>query len=255
MLTQAPFIQARNFTKSAHRSILAVCIHTMEAPEGPKTAENVANWFATQPVQGQLVNGKPWRGTSAHWNVDADSIVQSVREQDIAWHAGPVNGWSIGVEHAGYARQSASEWQDEYSTNMLIRSARLVAEICFRWDIPVMRVTANDLKLGQQCGIFGHCDVTKAFAFGDHTDPGAFFPWDTFLTRVSENIKNMSRYPLVGTVTSNRLNVRSAPTTESAILGTLSRGSRVTIVGVVDTYWFKIENGGYVHADYIDTDA
>lgn len=178
---EIPFVPAKHFTRASRSKgqITAVTIHTMEAPEGAKTAENVAAWFA----------GPNAPQASAHYCVDSDSIVQSVRDEDIAWHAGPANDWSIGVEHGGYAKQSDAEWSDEYSTAMLERSAELVAGICVRWGIPVRRITADDLARGERRGIFGHVDVTRGLTGGKgHTDPGEHFPWERYLGRVQSHV-------------------------------------------------------------------
>lgn len=176
-----PFVQAKSYTRANRGGgkITAIVIHTMEAPEGPKTAENVATWFA----------GANAPKASAHYNVDAYSIVQSVRDADIAWHAGPVNDWSIGIEHAGYAKQTPAEWADHYSIAMLERSAKLVAQLCVRYAIPVRRLSAADLSRGERRGIFGHVDVTKGLTGGKgHTDPGDSFPWMTYLALVEANV-------------------------------------------------------------------
>jgi N-acetyl-anhydromuramyl-L-alanine amidase AmpD len=149
-----------------------VVIHTMENQEKPGSAMQVAQWFASK--------GSP--RASAHYCVDRDQVVRTVREHDIAWHAPGANHNGIGVEHAGFARQSAAEWADEYSTTMLHRSARLVAGICSRWGIPAVRVTADELKRGGARGICGHLDCTQAFSDGKgHWDPGGFFPWVEYL--------------------------------------------------------------------------
>lgn len=265
MLTKAPFVQARNYTKSTRLVVLGICIHTMEAPEGPKTAENVANWFATQPTNGALVNGSKFAGASAHWNVDADSIVQSVREQDIAWHAGPVNNWSIGVEHAGYARQTTVEWLDVYNMAMLDRSANLTAEICRRWDIPVTRLSADDLRKGKKNGFFGHVDVTNGLTGGlGHQDPGNFFPWQMYLTMVAEKLDLLTSLDthVTGIVTAVKLNVRSAPTTRGTVIASLVQGVNVTILDFDNSFtpdapsgWYKVQlpSGqiGYVSAEYV----
>lgn len=88
------FIEARWYTVSSGRRIDFIVIHDMEMPETVHTAEDCANMFA---------NLGPDRKASAHYTVDSDSIVQCVREKDIAYHA-PPNTHSIGVEHAGVAR-------------------------------------------------------------------------------------------------------------------------------------------------------
>lgn len=169
------FVQAKNFTRANRTSIDLVVIHTAECGETKNAAENVAAWGA----------GPNAPQASWHYMVDCDSIVQSVLESDVAWHAGPVNGYSIGVEHAGYAKQSAAEWSDEYSRATLELSAELVGSICRRYGIPVRRLTADDLKRGERRGICGHVDVTMGLTGGKgHTDPGNGFPWSWYLERV-----------------------------------------------------------------------
>lgn len=265
MLTKATFIQARNCTKSSRLVVLGICIHTMEAPEGPKTAENVANWFASQPANGTLVNGVKFAGTSAHWNVDSGAIIQSVREQDVAWHAGPVNPWSIGVEHAGYARQTTVEWLDSYSMAMLDKSSQLVAEICRRWDIPVQRLTADDLRKGKRNGIFGHVDVTDGLTGGlGHRDPGEYFPWQMYLANVAEKLDLLisTDGQTTGIVIANELHVRTAPTVDASIIATLPEGVQVVIVDYsmlatpgAPQGWYTLhlpnDQLGYASAEYI----
>ena len=191
-------MQAQNYTKAARTSIDLVVIHSMEAPEKGSTAENVAAYFANQPKSGSVdpkwckvdpKTGKlkPWAGSSAHYNIDSDSIVGSVREHDVAWHAPGANHNGIGLEHAGYARQTEQEWLDLYSVAMLMRSAELCAEICLRWRIPIVRVTVEDLKTKKARGICGHNDCTLAFGGGTHWDPGPHFPWDWYIEQVQES--------------------------------------------------------------------
>lgn len=179
-------VQAKNFTRANRTKIDLVVIHTMEAPERSATAENVAAWFA----------GADAPMASAHYNVDADGVVQSVLERDVAWHASDVNGYSIGVEHAGYAKQSPEEWTDEASVAILERSAELVAGICRRYEIPAVRLTGGDLKAGMRRGICGHVDVSVAFHGGKgHWDPGPHFPWDLYLEMVRSYLEPPSTVP------------------------------------------------------------
>ncbi len=172
------FVQARNYTKASRSAIDLVVIHDMEYPERPTGAEWCAGFFA----------GAAAPQASAHYCVDNDSIVQCVREEDVAWHAPGANAKGIGVEHAGYAKQTAAEWHDDYSTAMLELSAGLVADICHRYDIPVERPSVDALKSGAR-GIIGHIDATNAWSGGKgHTDPGPHFPWDWYLERVRANL-------------------------------------------------------------------
>jgi N-acetyl-anhydromuramyl-L-alanine amidase AmpD len=182
IVSKYPFVPAKWFTPGPRRCpITVLVIHDMEAPEGPKTAENVASYFKDPKDK----DGNPVKA-SAHYNVDSDSIVCSVKDEDIAWHAPGANSNGIGIEHAGYARQTREEWLDEYSTATLKRSAKLVAELCIKYGIPVKWLTVDELKANQS-GICGHVDITNAFNGGKgHTDPGPGWPRDIYIQWVQE---------------------------------------------------------------------
>ena len=167
-----PFVKSPNYTPTRGRNIELVVMHTMETRERPGAAEAVAKWFAQPPSE-----------VSAHYCVDADSIVQCVREPNIAWHARGANRRSIGVELAGFARQTAAGWADAYSRAMLRRAARLVADICERHGIPIVWLESDDLR-DERAGITGHAQVSAAFGLSDHWDPGPAFPIEQFLRLV-----------------------------------------------------------------------
>jgi N-acetyl-anhydromuramyl-L-alanine amidase AmpD len=190
------FIQAKNFTRGRQAAIRLLVVHTMENQEIKRSARNVAGWFANQPKRGELLDGKPWGGSSAHYNVDRDEIVQSVQDGDTAWHANAVNAYSIGLEHAGFAKQTAEDWKDDYSRAMLLRSAALAAQLCVRYDIPVVKLSVADLKAGKR-GFCGHVDSTEAFGPpGGHRDPGTSFPWDAYLAEVAARIAAVTGGPV-----------------------------------------------------------
>ena len=107
-----PFVKSPNFTPATARPIGVLVIHTMEIAERKDAAEICARWFASRVSR-----------VSAHYCVDANSIVQCVREKDIAWHARGGNANSVGVELAGFARQTRADWADAYSTALLGRAA------------------------------------------------------------------------------------------------------------------------------------
>jgi hypothetical protein len=154
----------------------------MEFPEKSAGAEWCAGFFS----------GPNAPKASAHFAVDDDSIVQCVKETDGAWHTPgslpakggrEINRSSIGIEHAGYARQTEAEWLDAYGLAMLERSAELVAQLCVRHQIPPVRLDPAALVRGEK-GICGHVDCTKATGVGSHWDPGPGFPWDWYMARV-----------------------------------------------------------------------
>ncbi len=181
------FIPARNFTRvEGKRDIDLVVIHTMESPESLSTAENVAFWFA----------GSTAPQASAHYLVDANSVVQGVLEKDVAWAAPGANHNGIQIELAGRAGQGKVGWDDPYSKMMLHLAALLTADICKRYEIPARRVFSNGLILGTR-GITGHANVSAAFHKSDHQDPGPTFPWDAFLAEVNKILKD-SHTPIVG---------------------------------------------------------
>lgn len=152
-----------------------IVLHTMENQEKPYAAENVALWFAGRAKD-------PAPRASAHYCIDEDSMVQCVRDTDRAWHASKVNGYSIGIEHAGYAKQSLADWFDPPSQAILARSAKLAATLCKRYNIPVQLATEESIANGSATGFCGHVHVSRAFKHvKGHWDPGPNFPYEHYL--------------------------------------------------------------------------
>ncbi len=171
-----PFLQARHYRPANRLTVNWVVLHSAEVGESLEAAEVLMRRCA-----GKRTNAKGDEIVSSwHYAVDADSVTQSVREEDIAFHAPGANAAGIGVEMCGRARQSLSEWDDDYSRNVVIRTASLVAGICRRWNIPVLLLGADSLLRGQR-GITTHAEVSKAWKKSTHTDPGMFFPVQQFL--------------------------------------------------------------------------
>lgn len=178
MVSDPLFIQARNYTKTgSERQVDLIVVHDMEHPEVPGAAKQVAQWFAsaTAPI------------ASAHYNVDEKQVVQSVRDDDVAWHAPGSNAIGIGIEHAGYANQTSADWDDVYSRAMLVLSAKLVARLCLKHRIPVVWLSPQELVQGKR-GITSHANVSKAWRKSTHTDPGPGFPVDFYIRLVKSNM-------------------------------------------------------------------
>lgn len=175
-----PFVQAAHYTPADRKRVLWVVLHSMEAPEKPGRAMQVAQWFG----------GSKAPMASAHYCVDADSVVQCVLEQDIAWAAPGANSQGIQIEMAGYAAQTASSWADDYSTAMINRTIDLAAGICRRWSIPAVLVGPS-LLIERQPGITTHAFVTRAFRKSTHTDPGPHFPLEHVINRVAAKLKSL----------------------------------------------------------------
>ncbi len=166
-----PFLQARHYRPAGRKSVDWVVIHTAEVGEFGDSAEKLLQRCA---VTDRIVS---W-----HYAVDNSSITQSVHEYDVAFHASGANRVGIGIELCGRAGQTAAQWNDAYSIAMLARAARLTAEICKRWHIPIAYINTEGL-LGKYRGITTHAACTKAFG-GTHEDPGPNFPLVRFLDSV-----------------------------------------------------------------------
>ncbi|WP_407561368.1 N-acetylmuramoyl-L-alanine amidase [Streptomyces sp. 184] len=112
----------------------------------------------------------PGHGAATHYVVRAEDghVAQTVRELDVAFHAGnrEWNERSVGIEHEGFVDRP------ETLTDVMYRSsAKLTADICRRYDIPVDREH-----------IVGHNEVPEA----THTDPGPHWDWRRYMRLVRE---------------------------------------------------------------------
>ncbi|MFD7539443.1 N-acetylmuramoyl-L-alanine amidase [Streptomyces sp. NPDC059819] len=109
----------------------------------------------------------PGNKAAAHYVVRKDGhIAQTVRELDVAFHAGnrEYNERSVGIEHEGFVDEASS-----FTDAMYASSARLTAAICARYRITVDRTH-----------IIGHVEVPGT----DHTDPGPHWDWPRYIKLV-----------------------------------------------------------------------
>lgn len=172
-----PFVPAKYFQswpKGPKRPVRVIVIHDMEAAEKPDTAEAIARYFHEMPDN---------RQASAHVCIDADSIVQCVHDNDIAYAAPGCNRDGIQIELAGYGSQSRGQWLDAYSNALLALGANVAAQYCLKYGVPPIHLTDAELREGSR-GIVGHDQVSRVYKQSDHTDPGQFFAWDVFMNRV-----------------------------------------------------------------------
>lgn len=163
MVSAVKFVKARHFTDtgSAGRRVDLIVEHLMVTAETSDKAEWCADYFAS-PSAPQA---------SAHYCRDDNSIVQGVRDEDVAWAAPGANSDGIQIENAG-TLQSAVQWDDAYSKALL--SGELEARLVTKHGIPVIWRDAADLRNGKR-GITDHWEVTKAFGLSTHTDCGQGF--------------------------------------------------------------------------------
>lgn len=157
-----------NYTSSTRESsydIDAVVIHTTEG-----TYSGAVSWFKSSAS-----------GVSAHYVISSTGeITQMVADDDIAWHATYYNKRSIGIECAGYAGK-ASTW----TPALLDSLEKLVAWLCVAYDVPVVHPSGNAYDepddTYRKAGVLAHSQVQP----WNKSDPGAYFPWVSFMADVA----------------------------------------------------------------------
>ena len=209
-------------------------------------------------IEGSLAAADSWflapeSKVSAHYGVGRTGEVhQYVGEADTAFHAGRVwkakwgrlkprvnpNLYTIGIEHEG---RGASEWPDA----MYESSARLIADVCTRWSIPIDREH-----------IVGHREI-----YGRKTCPNDAVDLDRLIAMARRAAVAPERYnfiPEVGRVrTRSGLNVRrNAPTTAARVVRVAAPGELLDFVGWSSNgmsvngnpHWYRDPNGDYFWA-------
>lgn len=170
-----PYIQAASFGAVRSRTPIVV-IHA---------TDNTASAYGEA-----LYTSRRTDGTSAHFYVDATSIYQSVPLSNIA-HTSLFHGNQISVqfELCGLSNQIPDA--------VLRKAAGYVRRVCDRYTVPIRKIGPDTVRSayynGTAGGICGHADVTLAFPedSGDHTDPGAAFPWPKFIGYVGGSVSNI----------------------------------------------------------------
>ncbi len=129
------------------------------------------NWFQNSAAS-----------SSAHYTVGRrGQVAQSVRNEDVAWHAGwwATNKKSIGIEHEGFISNPRA-----FSKKMYNASARLTAWCCKKHKI---RVTRRN--------IIGHHEVPGCRGRGGgascHTDPGRHWNWGRYIRLVRKHRRRL----------------------------------------------------------------
>ncbi len=162
-----PFKQCneRNYRKGRAFAINWICLHFTSG--NGDTAQNNADYFARE---GGL-------NASAHYFVDTERIVQSVKDGDTAWHCGRERGGSyyndcrnansIGVEMCSVIRNGVYVIPEA----TMKRAAKLTRELMAKYHVPVSRVCR-------------HYDVTRK----NCPEPWIRNPqlWEKFKTMLTE---------------------------------------------------------------------
>jgi N-acetylmuramoyl-L-alanine amidase len=137
-------------------------IHSTDTPRA--TAQNEYNYF-----------NSGYRGASAHYFIDSTSIVRTVPENEVAWHAG---------QTANSKYLSAEMCETEPFEEVWKRTVWLVADACVRY--------------GWSTGpnVWSHRGISNLYHETNHTDPIDFLKrngktWDDLLTAIDQEIENI----------------------------------------------------------------
>ena len=147
----ATWLTSPNFYLKSRKppDVQVIVIHTTQG-----TYQSAISWFQDPASQ-----------VSAHYVISKKGeITQMVLEKDVAWHVGSENSYTIGIEHEGMIDDPT--WVTE---PMLDASAKLCCYLLKKWQLPA---TKEHIK--------GHVELPNQ----THKDPGSYWPWDTYLTKV-----------------------------------------------------------------------
>lgn len=147
----------------------------------------------TSAEDGAAYDARRTDGTSCHYMVDQDSVVQEVRTKDRSNSAfSKGNRLGIHYEFCGTA-QTRGQWLDPASRATIRNAARQMARDAAKYGIPIRRLSVSEVRRAWYefpngpKGIVGHVDITRAYPEdgGTHTDPGEAFPWDVLLADIN----------------------------------------------------------------------
>lgn len=169
---RVPPVESRpdpEYSSRGGQKIRAVVIHTTEG----SSYEGVIGYLqrTRNSVSAHYVVSIEPRAPGATWAKVARMVPEALK----AWTARSANPVTVNYELCGYARQTRTEWLTDRKVQ-LETVAALVAQDTQEYGIPIRRGYP---------GILGHGDLTRYGFPNDHTDPGAGFPWDHFLRRVT----------------------------------------------------------------------
>lgn len=175
--------------KRGTSEIRQIVLHSAECSETRTAAVSLAEWL----------RGKFGPRASWHYAIDSERVVCSVLPRHVAWHAGQVNPWTIGIELAGRASQSAEDWADDYSRAQQDLTVRLLASLGLAYGIPLRLLTDDEVRR-QVRGVTTHRQVTAAFGVkGGHTDPGPNYPLAEVVAQASWRAAELARAGVVVT--------------------------------------------------------
>lgn len=140
-------------------------------------------------------------GGSWHYATDPAETIQCSWDRFVCWHA-PPNTRSIGIEMADHpapwptSRAAAIlrapwRWVGKNHRAMLARTARLTAQLCMAYGLPIEFLSPAELRDGRK-GITTHANVSAAFRESSHWDPG-WWPRRRFMRMVRHEARQLRK--------------------------------------------------------------
>jgi N-acetyl-anhydromuramyl-L-alanine amidase AmpD len=227
-----------NYNSRYGASVDFVVIHTCEG-----TYSGCWGWLTNSAA-----------GVSAHYvvNDDGSEVRQLVDEDDRAWHIGAnydcdnnsgvecwrdgtsMNTISVGIEHAGYASQSS------WDAGLLARSAELTCGITDRHGI-----------VRDSYHIVGHGQMQP----WDRTDPGANWPWTSYIDQVKAACGEGSTAPVTTTPTETTTTTppsAGSPTSAQFVIDSNNAANDLSWydIEVSASWWASTNVAGYWNTGY-----
>lgn len=140
----------------------------------------------------KAINVVKWQESSktGSYNVVVDNSGTSVRHNDdnyTPWSVGDSRGDYEGLHLSMVARAAFRRDQWLQLHKLIDESARIAAGWCREYGIPPVRLNDADIRANKK-GFIDHAACSRLFGKTNHTDPGAYFPWDVFLKAVKRHL-------------------------------------------------------------------
>lgn len=151
------------------KSTLALILHSTRG-----NAKTVEAEYAGSRAYCARVNE---RQSGPNLMVGPASVTRFCSDDTEAWHATINNPVAYGIEIAQATRTTL------FTAYQTRTTATLCAELCYKYDVPILHMTQNHNGQLTERGIYGHEDTAAGTADGK-SDPGPMWHWPTFIPMV-----------------------------------------------------------------------